>query len=214
MLRSLVPLLTGMVSAHGLRIIMMLGLVAGGLMAMVGEPADAAANPRVSMEIEKRGTIIVELLPKAAPKTVAHFLDLVHQKFYDGILFHRVIPGFVAQAGDPKSKKVDGTKIANLSDQDAAMQFHLGDGGSGKTVPLEATAPHDRGTLGLARSSDPNTGDSQFFFNLVPNHRLDNGYCVFGKVVKGQDVMDKIHQGDRIKSIRVVSSNGTRHSHK
>jgi cyclophilin family peptidyl-prolyl cis-trans isomerase len=166
----------------------------------------APANPQVSMVVEKRGTIVIELNPKAAPKTVAHFLSLVNKHFYDGILFHRYEAGFVIQGGDPASKKVNGADIANLSSREAGEKYQLGIGGSGTNVPLEATLPHNRGTIGLARSQDPNSGDSQFFFNLVDNHRLDNGYCVFGKVVKGMDVMDKLRQGDRIKTIRVVSA--------
>jgi cyclophilin family peptidyl-prolyl cis-trans isomerase len=185
------------------------GLAAGVLIAAqasaLAKPAQAA-NPRVSMVVEKRGTILIELLPGDAPKTVAHFLELVKKKFYDGILFHRYVPGFVVQGGDPKSKKVDGAKIADIPAEQVATQFGLGDGGSGTTVPLEARASHDRGTVGLARSSDPNSGDSQFFFNLQPNLRLDGGYCVFGRVVdkKSLAVMDKIRQGDKITSIRVV----------
>jgi len=162
-----------------------------------------ASNPAVSMIIEKRGTITIELFSKSAPKTVEHFLDLVNKKFYDGILFHRFEEGFVIQGGDPASKKIDGSKIADIPSQQAAQEFGLGIGGSGKTVPLEAKMPHERGTLGLARSSDPHSGDSQFFFNLKDNHTLDAGYCVFGKITKGLDVMDKLRQGDKIKSIRV-----------
>jgi cyclophilin family peptidyl-prolyl cis-trans isomerase len=158
------------------------------------------------MVVEKRGTITIELLPNDAPKTVAHFLDLVKKKFYDGILFHRYVKDFVVQGGDPKSKKVDGAKIADIPAEQVATEYGLGDGGSGTTVPLEAKASHDRGTVGLARSSDPNSGDSQFFFNLQPNLRLDGGYCVFGRVVdkKSLAVMDKIRQGDKITSIRLV----------
>ncbi|HZT43165.1 MAG TPA: peptidylprolyl isomerase [Chthonomonadaceae bacterium] len=179
----------------------------------LGPPASSpkTANPRVSMVIEHRGTIILELFPKAAPKTVDHFLSLVRRHFYDGVLFHRVIPGFMAQTGDPASKKVDGAKIADIPWQEAGEKYHLGEGGSGQTVPLEATLPHDRGTLGLARASDPNSGDSQFFLNFVPNHRLDNQYTVFGKIVKGLDVLDKIHQGDRIKTMRVLPSGSSHH---
>jgi cyclophilin family peptidyl-prolyl cis-trans isomerase len=165
--------------------------------------AAKGANPRVTLVIEKRGSLTVELFPKAAPKTVAHFLELVHKRFYDGLLFHRLEPGQIAQAGDPKSKHVDGAKIAELSSVEAAQKYELGLGGSGSNVPLEAKMPHERGTLGLARSRETNSGDSQFFFNLQGNHNLDESYCVFGRVVQGLDVMDAIRQGDKIKSIRV-----------
>jgi len=161
-------------------------------------------------------SLTIELYPDAAPKTVEHFVSLVNTHFYDGILFHRVIADFCAQAGDPKSKTVDGSKLRNISDSEAAMQYHLGAGGSGKTVPLEAKLAHEKGTLGLARSQDLDSGDSQFFFNLSANHSLDGGYCVFGKIISGKtaagkvdkdglQVMTSIRQGDKIKTLRVIS---------
>lgn len=194
---------------------LMLGLVGVSLLAAESPasakpPAVTKGNPRVVMVVEKRGELTIELYAKDAPKTTAHFLDLVKQKFYDGILFHRYVDSFVVQGGDPKSKEVDGKLIADISAEQAGQQYGLGMGGSGKTVPLEAKRPHERGTLGLARSQDPNSGDSQFFFNLKDNHQLDSGYCSFGKVVKGLDVMDKIKQGDRIKSIRLASEKETK----
>jgi peptidyl-prolyl cis-trans isomerase B (cyclophilin B) len=166
------------------------------------KPADSQL---VDMTIEKRGTIRLELLPASAPKTAAHFLALVDRRFYDGLLFHRVEPAFVAQAGDPESRKVDGAKIASIPSAEAAQLFRLGLGGSGTTVPLEATVPCSRGTVGLGHSMSPDSGDSQFFFNLSDNHRLDNQYTVFARVVKGLDVMEAIHQGDRIKTVRRVA---------
>ena len=183
-------------------------LIAGLLFAVSTSVAQAQTSPRVEMEIEKKGKITIELLPKFAPKTVAHFLELVNKKFYDGILFHRVVPEFVAQAGDPASKKIDPAKLKGLTSEEVGAQFRLGEGGSGKDVriPLEANTPHDRGTLGLARSSAPDSGDSQFFFNFVANHRLDGNYCVFGKITKGLDIMDKLAIGDRIKSARVLKA--------
>lgn len=178
------------------------------------KPAKIEAKPRVSMIVEKRGTVVIELAPKEAPKTVAHFLELVNKKFYDRILFHRVIQReqngskqwFVAQAGDPASKKVDGALIAKLTDEEVGQKFHLGEGGSGKTVPLEAKLPHEKGTIAMARSLELDSGDSQFFINLNPNHQLDDQYTVFGRVVKGMDVVAKIRQGDRIVSIRLIES--------
>jgi cyclophilin family peptidyl-prolyl cis-trans isomerase len=171
------------------------------LVATAAQPA-----PRVAVTIEGRGTLVIELSPREAPKTVAHFLALVNKHFYDGILFHRVEPHFVAQAGDPASKKVNPTDIANIPSEDVARRYGLGGGGSGATVPLEAKLPHNRGTIGLARSQDRDSGDSQFFINLQHNHRLDGDYCVFGKIVRGEELIDNIHQGDRIKSMRVVTA--------
>ena len=162
-----------------------------------------AGAVHATMVIENRGTLELEIYPKAAPKTVAHFVDLCKQHFYDGVLFHRVHPGFVAQAGDPKSKTVDGAKIADLDDNAVSSQYGLGSGGSGHSVPLEANLPHLPNTIGLARSQDPNSGDSQFYINLADNASLDGQYCVFGQVVKGTDILPNIKQGDRIKSLTV-----------
>ena len=173
----------------------------------------ASGNPRLEMVIEspdkKVSKIVIELLPKIAPKTVAHFLALTNKKFYDGILFHRYEAGFVIQGGDPKSKGVDGSKLRNITSGEVGQQYGLGMSGSGETVPLEVGAKQARGTLGLARSQDPNSGDSQFFFNLADNAMLDQmnpGYCVFGKVVTGLAAMDAIRQGDKIVSLRVMKA--------
>jgi cyclophilin family peptidyl-prolyl cis-trans isomerase len=168
-----------------------------------------AKNPQVEMQIDMRNPkktvkIIIELYSKEAPKTVQHFLELSNKKFYDGILFHRYVPNFVIQGGDPASKKVDGGLIADMPSEEVGEKYGLGVGGSGKNVPLEAKISHTRGTLGLARSQAPDSGDSQFFFNLVDNLRLDGNYCVFGKVIKGIENIDKLRQGDKIRSVRPV----------
>jgi peptidyl-prolyl cis-trans isomerase B (cyclophilin B) len=148
----------------------------------------------VTLVVENRGTMVLELYPKAAPKTVAHFVDLCKKHFYDGIKFHRVEPGFVVQGGDPKSKDLDpGQFSAN----------GIGSNGSGTTVPLEAKLPHIPGSVGLARANDPNSGDSQFYINLKDNADLDGNYCVFGRVIQGADVAPKIQIGDRITSLTV-----------
>jgi cyclophilin family peptidyl-prolyl cis-trans isomerase len=146
----------------------------------------------------------MELYAKDAPTTVAHFLNLCKTKFYDGILFHRVIPGFVAQAGDPGSKKFKPEQLAGKSGEETG----LGAGGSGKNIPFEVNKhTHETGTLAMALSAPRSaTGDSQFFINLVPNHRLDGDYCVFGKVVKGADIVQKIIQGDKIVSMTLLKS--------
>jgi cyclophilin family peptidyl-prolyl cis-trans isomerase len=170
-------------------------------------------GPQLIMDIAKRGTIVIDLLPDAAPKTVAHIVALVNRKFYDGLLFHRVITDFVAQTGEPKSKSIDGARLKGLTDVRVAVKFGLGKGGSGKTVPLEAKLPHERGTVGLARSGDSESGDSQFFFNLKTNPSMDFAYTVFGRVSKGLDVMDKIQLGDRITSVRVAQSKAPLSAH-
>lgn len=169
---------------------------------MTFEQAQAGAV-RATMEVENRGDIVMELYPKAAPKTVAHFTDLAKRHFYDGVLFHRVVPDFVAQTGDPKSKEVNGAEISKLTSEEVASKYGLGHSGSGQNVPLEATLPQVANTVGLARSSQPDSGDSQFYINLKDNHDLDGQYCVFGRVVSGADIASKLQIGDRIKRITV-----------
>lgn len=170
-------------------------------------PAQAAptANPVVEMTIARKGKVTLELFVKDAPKTVAHISGLIKKKFYDGIVFHRVVPGFVVQAGDPKSIKWTDKEVASKPDGQGGT-VGLGDGGSGlKSLDLEVGAQtHEVGTLGMARSSAPDSGDSQWFINLAPNHGLDGGYCVFGKVTKGMDVVKKITRGDRITKMVVA----------
>lgn len=123
----------------------------------------------------KNGTVEIELLPKVAPKHVARFKELIKQGFYDGLSFHRVISGFMAQTGDPKG---DGT------------------GGSGKKLEAEfSDVPHIRGTLSMARAMDPNSADSQFFIVFADAPHLNGQYTVFGKVVKGMEFVDKIKKG-------------------
>jgi len=170
-------------------------------------PAMAQKPIRVQIVIEGRGTVLMEVYPADAPKTVAHFLDLCRQKFYDGILVHRVEPGFVVQAGDPTTKKLRPRELATMSEQ-KKMELRIGAGGSGKTIPFERNnRTHVPGTVAMALSAPrSDTGDSQWFINLESNHQLDGDYCVFGKVVKGMDVVRRIRVGDRIAYMRVMQS--------
>jgi Peptidyl-prolyl cis-trans isomerase (rotamase) - cyclophilin family len=167
--------------------------------------AKSSANPRVEMTVAKRGKVTIELFASETPKTAGQFLRLAKQGFYNGIRFHRVRAGFMAQAGDPGSKKFSAEQLEPLTDNDYG-RLELGGGGSGKPIPFEATKrTHETGTLAMALSAPrSDTADSQFFINLVPNHRLDGDYCVFGRVVKGMDVVKKIKQGDAIESMKVV----------
>jgi peptidylprolyl isomerase len=124
----------------------------------------------------KDGRVIIELLPKVAPKHVARIKELVRQGFYDGIVFHRVIDGFMAQTGDP---------------------LGTGMGGSGKKLAAEFNSePHVRGTVSMARAMDPNSADSQFFICFADARFLDRQYTVWGKVVSGMEFVDKIKKGD------------------
>jgi len=131
-------------------------------------------------EIETRfGTIYLEFFPDAAPKTVENFKKLARSGFYDGTTFHRVVPRFVIQGGDPNSRDDD-----RLND---------GQGGPGWTIPAEFNdTKHDRGVLSMARGPDPNSAGSQFFICLERLPHLDHKYTAFGNVIGGMDIVDKI----------------------
>jgi len=122
------------------------------------------------------GRVVIELRPDLAPKTVARMKELARQHFFDGIVFHRVISGFMAQTGDPTG---------------------TGYGGSGKNLPAEfSSAHHVRGTVSMARAQDPNSADSQFFICFAPVPQLDGQYTIWGQVVSGMEFVDKIKRGD------------------
>lgn len=137
------------------------------------EPIEREKNPIVVVETNF-GPIELELFWDKTPKTAENFLRLVISEFYDSLTFHRVVPNFVIQGGDP---------LGN------------GSGGPGYTIDFEkADTKHLRGSLGMARSQDLNSGGSQFYICLKALPNLDGNYVVFGKVVKGMDVVDKIAQ--------------------
>lgn len=128
-----------------------------------------------------KGNIEFKLYPKKAPNTVTRIIELVNQGFYDGIKFHRVVPNFVIQAGDPTG---------------------TGTGGSGKRLKAEFNdIQHIKGTVSMARTQDPDSADSQFYVALTTLPHLDKKYTVFGQVVNGLDVIDKIAQNDVIISM-------------
>lgn len=138
-----------------------------------------------------KGTIKFKLYPKDAPNTVKRFAELAHSKFYNGLTFHRVVPGFVVQTGDPKSRNKNDTTV--------------GTGGSGQKLKAEFNGRrHVRGTVAMARAADPDSADSQFYISLGTFPHLDNNYTVFGTVtdfgekVGDKDVLDRIRQGDEI----------------
>jgi cyclophilin family peptidyl-prolyl cis-trans isomerase len=169
----------------------------------VKDPTAGAITAVVT--IEGRGDITLALYPKAAPKTVAHVAGLMREGFYDGVLFHRVVPGFVAQVGDPASKGLKAAELAKMTDEEIAEKFGLGGGGSGKPIAFESNVlKHQPYTVAMALNAPRSaTGDSQFFINLVENTPLNGDYCVFGKVVQGEDVVRKIQRGDKIARISV-----------
>ena len=127
----------------------------------------------------KFGTIELKFFPDVAPNHVKNFTDLAKKGFYDGTIFHRVIPGFMIQGGDPNSKSPDKSKH--------------GMGGPGYTVKAEFNSkPHKRGTLSAARSANPDSAGSQFFICVADAPFLDRQYTVFGEVASGMDAVDKI----------------------
>ncbi|MBI2649651.1 MAG: peptidylprolyl isomerase [Thaumarchaeota archaeon] len=128
--------------------------------------------------VTSMGTMEVELYPNSAPKTVANFVSLAKSGFYDNLVWHRIVKGFVIQTGDPNTRNAGGDKSL------------WGMGGSPNTVPLEIekSLHNDVGYLGMARSQDPNSGSSQFYINLANNAALDGQYTVFGRVISGMDV--------------------------
>jgi peptidyl-prolyl cis-trans isomerase B (cyclophilin B) len=144
-----------------------------------------AETPRAVIET-KFGEMEIEFLPDKAPGHVKNFLDLARKGFYDGTTFHRVIPGFMIQGGDPNTK-----------DAKASRATH-GTGGPGYTIKAEFNdTSHARGVLSMARSSDPNSAGSQFFVCVAEARFLDRQYSAFGRVVRGMDVADKIVNSGR-----------------
>lgn len=127
------------------------------------------------IELE-HGRVVIELMPDVAPTHVARIKELAREGYYDGIVFHRVIPGFMAQTGDPTG---------------------TGTSGSGKKLRAEfSNVPFDRGVIGMARTSDPNSADSQFFITYARASHLNGQYTVWGKVVEGMDHVDSIAPGE------------------
>ncbi len=126
------------------------------------------------------GDMVVQFWTDAAPDTIENFKKLARQGFYDGTIFHRIVKEFMIQGGDPNSK-------------DPAKENSYGQGGPGYNVKAEFNNhSHDRGVVSMARGPDPDSAGSQFFICLAPVHRLDHQYTTFGKLIKGQDVLDKI----------------------
>jgi len=173
------------------------------LAAQLSSQTAQEAHPLLEMVVQDRGTVVIELDAEQAPNLVAHVLKLVDDKFYDRMLFHRKVDNFVIQTGDPESKKVS-VAFARKNKGKYGEVPGLGEKGSGKTVKYEINdLTHAKYTVGMALESPmDDSGDSQFFINIKDNFRLNGMYEVFGKVVKGFAVIDKIERGDRIVRIR------------
>ena len=136
----------------------------------------------------KDGDVVIQLLADVAPKHTERMKSLARSGAYDGVVFHRVIDGFMAQTGD-------------VENGNSTKGFNLGRAGTGGSdmpdVPAEfSKLPHDRGTIGAARSSNPNSANSQFFINFKDNHFLNGQYTVYGRVISGMEFVDKITRGE------------------
>ncbi|MFC0199457.1 peptidylprolyl isomerase [Paracoccus rhizosphaerae] len=161
-------------------------------------------DPENTIIIElKDGPVVIELLNDVAPKHAERMKELARAGAYDNVAFHRVIDGFMAQTGD----------VAHANMEKGYNPGRAGTGGSDKPdLPAEfSKLPHDRGTLGAARSQNPNSANSQFFINFSDNHFLNGQYTVYGRVIEGMEHVDKIARGeppaqpDRMISVKVAA---------
>ena len=145
----------------------------------VADVAAPAADPAniLNIELSSGGTVSLLLRPDKAPKSVERLKTLAARGFYNGLTFHRVVPGFMAQGGDPKGTGEGGSELPDLKAEFTAVPFL-------------------RGTLGAARAESPDSANSQFFIMFAPRSSLDNNYTVMGRVVKGMDVVDRIEVGE------------------
>ena len=145
----------------------------------IATPPEVAANPanKLMVDLSSGGTVTIQLRPDLAPNNVARIQTLARQGFYNGLTFHRVIPGFMAQGGDPKGTGQGGSDLPNVKAEFTGVPFL-------------------RGTVGAARADDPDSANSQFFIMFVPNPDLDNHYTVIGRVISGMDAVDRIAPGE------------------
>ena len=183
-------------------------LVAGNAFAQAGAPAAPAAAPAAAAPAAapagpvvtvqtSRGVFEFETFPDTAPKTVAQITGLARRGFYNGLVIHRVAPGFVVQFGDPQTK-------------DPSKKEMWGSGGSGKPIGVaEISKKHthaQKGTIAMAHAGDPAKADSQLYITLRATPNLDAGYTVFGQISSGMDIVEKTQQGDKI--VKVTVSGG------
>jgi len=154
------------------------------------EPQYVCTGDEKAVIATPKGTVTFEFFCDDAPRHCAAFIELAEKGFYDGTLFHRVVPGFVVQGGDPFSKTGEGP---------------VGTGGPGYNLASEFNArPHLDGTVAMARAQSPDSAGSQFYICLGPQSFLDGQYTVFGQVTDGMDVVRSIVQGDLMESVRIV----------
>jgi len=152
--------------------------VAPPLPSMVAPPQVAAdPNNKLTLMLSNGGTVVIQLRPDLAPNHVQRIQTLVGQGFYNGLTFHRVIPGFMAQGGDPKGTGEGGSTMPDLKAEFTEMPFL-------------------RGTVAAARADADDSANSQFFIMFLPNRTLEHHYTVFGRVISGMDAVDKIAPGE------------------
>ncbi|HXM74515.1 MAG TPA: peptidylprolyl isomerase, partial [Chthoniobacterales bacterium] len=144
------------------------------------ESVSMNSSNEVAVIKTSEGEMVLEFWTDAAPNTIENFKKLTRSRFYDGTIFHRIVKGFMIQGGDPNSK-------------DPAKENKYGEGGPGYKIKAEFNDhSHDRGVISMARDPNPDSAGSQFFICLAPVTRLDHQYTTFGKLIKGNDVLDKI----------------------
>jgi peptidyl-prolyl cis-trans isomerase B (cyclophilin B) len=144
------------------------------------EKTSVNTSNEVAVIKTSEGEMVVQFWTDAAPNTIENFKKLAREGFYDGTIFHRIVKGFMIQGGDPNSK-------------DPAKENSYGQGGPSYKIKAEFNDhSHERGVISMARSSDPDSAGSQFFICLAPVPRLDHQYTTFGKLIKGDDVLEKI----------------------
>lgn len=141
-------------------------------------PNQGGKNPLVTIEMENGDQIKVELYPQIAPNTVNNFISLIKKGFYDGVIFHRVIPGFMIQGGDPQGSGMGGPGYSIK--------------GEFRSNGFPNDLKHERGVLSMARTRDPNSAGSQFFLMTTTSPHLDGEYAAFGKVIEGIEAADRI----------------------
>jgi len=145
----------------------------------INPPAEVLADPanKLMLQLSNGGTVVIEMRPDAAPNHVQRIQTLVRKGFYDGTIFHRVIPGFMAQGGDPTGTGEGGSKLPDLK-----AEFN--------------SLPHLRGSVAAARAEPEDSANSQFYIMFAPKASLDHKYTVFGRVISGMDVVDRIAIGE------------------
>ena len=170
-------------------------------------PAYQPTGDEIAVVNTSQGTIRVQLAGKDAPIHVGNFVELAQKGYYDGLKFHRYVPGFVIQGGCPYTRDMTPEEVAR---GERGPQGRPGTGGPGHYIKGEwRTNPnnsHEDGALAMARSQDPDSAGSQFYFCLGPQHGLDFNYTVFGQTIEGIDVIGKLRAGDVIESITIENA--------